>query len=151
MMMTVVELNKIAKKLSDLMPLFSRKLFRPLEQLTKNITSPLQMHAITILREKELFSMTELSNEMNISKQQMTPIIDKLIDSGFVQREHDDIDRRSIKISLTSIGIDFLDDISKEMTSFMKSQIEGLDEDDLHSLNHALDDLYRIIKKISKS
>lgn len=149
-MMTVVELNEIAKKLSDLMPLFTRKLLRPLEKLTKTISSPLQMHTITILRENELITMTELSDEMNISKQQMTPIIDKLIDSGFVQREHDDIDRRSIKISLTSVGINFLDDISKEMTSVMKSKIEGLDGDDINTLNHALDDLCRIIKKIPK-
>lgn len=146
--MLEIEKNEIAKKLSELMPLFARKFMRPLEQHTKNFISPLHMHLMNILSEKELFTMTELSNEMNISKQQMTPIIDKLVDSGFVQREHDSIDRRSINISLTSVGLDLLVNFNNDITNIMKSKIECLDKNDLNSLRYALDDLYRIIYKI---
>lgn len=140
--------DKIAGMLSQLMPLFARKFLRPLEQHTRNITSPLHMHAMIILSEKEMFTMTELSNEMYISKQQMTPIIDKLVDNGFVQREHDNIDRRSIRISLTSAGLKFLDEINKGTATMVKSKIESLDNDDLNFLYQALDDLLRIISKI---
>lgn len=140
--------NGIAGMISQLMPLFARKFMRPLELHTRNITSPLHMHALIILSEKEVFTMTELSNEMYISKQQMTPIIDKLVDNGFVQREHDNIDRRSIKISLTSAGLRFLDDTNKDTATMIKSKIEKLDTDDLNSLHLALDDLQRIISKI---
>ena len=143
-----IEKNQIAKKLSDLMTLFVRKLMRPVEQLTKNITSPLHMNVITILSEKEMYTMTELSNELLISKQQMIPIIDKLVNSGFVKRERDNVDRRSKRISITSIGLNFLDNVNNEVTSIMKTKIEYLDEDDLFSLHRALDDLYRIISKI---
>lgn len=50
--------------------------------------------------------------------------------------------RRSIKISLTSVGLDFLVNFNQEITNIMKSKIECLDKDDLISLHHALDDLY---------
>lgn len=143
-----LEKNEIAKKLSNLMPLIMRKLMRPLGQLTRNITSPLHMNIMTILSEMEMCTMTELSNEMHISKPQMTPIIDKLVDNGFVKKEHDNVDRRSRRISITSIGLNFLDNINNNVTSIMKIIIEDLDKDDLISLNHALDDLYRIISKI---
>jgi len=143
-----LEINEVAKQLINLLHLFSRKLLRPLEHMTKNLASPLQIHTMIVLNEKKLLTMTELSNEMTISKQQMTPIIDKLIDSGFVHRKHDDIDRRSVNISLTSLGINFLEDIGKEMTSIIQQRIEGLDKADLLSLNQALIDSSRIINKI---
>lgn len=144
-----VNMDEIAKKLCDLMQLMTRKLLRPIEQLTKNFTSPLQLHTMLILSEKKFSTMTEISRDINISKQQMTPIIDRLIDTGFVHREHDNIDRRSVNINLTSAGVDFLDNFGKNITSVMKRKIECLDNDDLHSLHHALDDLSRIIHKIS--
>ena len=143
-----IERNQIAKKLSDLMTLFVRKLMRPVGQLTRNIISPLHMNVMTILSRKEMYTMTELSNEMLISKQQMIPIIDKLVDSGFVMRERDNVDRRSKRISITSVGLNFLDNINNEVTSIMKTKIEYLDEDDLISFHRALDDLSRIISKI---
>ena len=108
-----IEKNQIAKKLSDLMTLFVRKLMRPVGQLTRNITSPLHMNVMTILSEKEMYTITELSNEMLISKQQMIPIIDKLVDSGFVKRERDNVDRRSKRISITSVGLNFLYNITE--------------------------------------
>lgn len=142
--------NELAKKLSNFIPIFAGKLLRPFEQQIKNLVSPLHMQTMTILSEKELFTMTEISNEMTMSRQQMTPIIDKLVDSGFVQREHDNIDRRSIKISLTSVGLDFLNNFNNQIANIIESRIDCLDKDDLISLNHALDDLYRIIYKIQK-
>lgn len=149
-MIEELEINEIAKKMSNLVPLFARRLLRPLEQEAKNLTSPVHMHTMTVLCEKEYFTMTELSNEMTMSKQQMTPIIDKLVANGYVQRKHDTIDRRSIKICLTSVGIDFLNNINNEVTNILKKKIECLDKDDLASLNDALDNLFRIINKIPK-
>ena len=144
------ETKKIAKKLSNLIPLFTRRLMRPLERHTRNLTSPMHMHALDILSEQESFTMTEISNEMHASKQQMTPIIDKLVDSGFVQRKHNDIDRRSINISLTPVGLEFLNNFNQEITAIVNGKIECLDKDDLIALDNALDDLFRIINKIPK-
>ena len=143
------EINVIAGKLSDLLPLFIRKLMRPFELKTRDLTSPLQMYVMLILSEKEMSTLTELADEMNMSKQQMTPIINKLHDNGFVQREQDNIDRRSVNLRLTSAGVDLLGNRCQEVNLLMKRKIEGLDKDDLQTLGHALDDLFRIIHKIS--
>ena len=143
------EIDGIARKLSDLLPLFIRKLMRPFELKTRDVTSPLQMYVMLILSEKEMSTLTELADEMNMSKQQMTPIINKLHDNGFIQREQDNIDRRSVNLRLTSVGVDFLENRCQEVNLLMKRKIEGLDKDDLQTLVHALDDLFRIIHKIS--
>lgn len=92
--------------------------------------------------------MTELSQQMNMCKQQMTPLIDKLIDNGFVNREHDSADRRSLRISLTSEGADLLKNIQQNVLEILTQKVECLDQKDLESLHTALDDFYRIFKKI---
>ena len=142
------ELNEIAEKLSDLIPLYRRKLMRPCKIKMKNNTSPLQLFVMLIMSEKEMSNLTELSDEVNMSKQQMTPIINKLQANGFVQREQDQLDRRSVNLWLTSVGVDFLKDSYNDMNRSMKLRIAGLDKNDLYTLKDALENLFRIIHKI---
>lgn len=143
------EINEIAEKLTNLLPLFTRSFMRPFQLQLKNVTSPLHLFAMQLLSEKELSTLTELAYTMNMSKQQMTPIINKLHDNGFVLREQDNIDRRSVNLKLTSVGIDFLQNICKDINRNMVRKIKYLDENDLHALDQALDDLFIIIHKIS--
>lgn len=147
--MQEVDISEVAKELSHLLPIFHKKFIRPFEHQAKNFMSPMLMHTIMILANGGMFSMTELSSEMQVSKQQMTSIIDKLIENKFVYREHDENDRRSIKIGLTSSGLDFCNNIHKNIINDIKSKIEHLNKDDLLSLHNALSDLYKIIYKIS--
>lgn len=143
------EINKIAEKLTNLLPSFTRKFMRPFELQIKNVTSLLHVALLHNLREKELSTLTELSITMNMSKQQMTPIINKLHENGFILREQDNLDRRSVNLKLTSVGIDFLENIRKDINRTMAKKIYCLDKNDLHTLDHALDDLFKIINKIS--
>lgn len=141
-------LNEIAGKLTDLMPNFFRKLVKPINQQAKNVMSPMQMHAMEALYSLKKCTMTELSNELKISKQQTTPIVDKLIRAGLVIREHDDIDRRNINIRLTPSGLSFMNDFKEEIFSTMKEKIRNLDDDDLICLENALNDFFKVIHKI---
>lgn len=142
------EIYEIADKLSGLIPTFKRRFVRPLEQHIKYALTPMQMHVMTILSEKKYLSMTELSQETEMCKQQMTPLIDKLIDNGFVNREHDCTDRRSLKVSITPEGANLLKDIHQNVLKILKEKIEGLEQNDLEGLSKALDEFYRVFKKI---
>lgn len=146
--MKPVNIDDIAEELSDLLPIFHKKLIRPIEHQTKNLMSPMLMHTIMLLYKNGTFSMTELSNELKVSKQQMTSIIDKLIENKFVYREHDASDRRSIKIGITSSGLEFCHTVNENVINDIKSKIEHLDKDDLLSLHNALNAIYKIFYKI---
>lgn len=141
-------LNKIAGKLTDLTPNFFNKLLKPINQQAKNIMSPVQMHAMESLYSLKKCTMTELSNELKISKQQTTTIVDKLIKAGLVIREHDDIDRRTINIRLTQSGVTFMKSFKEEIFNTMKEKIKNLDDDDLICLDNALNDFFKVIHKI---
>lgn len=143
------ELNEAARGLSFLMTAIDRKLIRPHEQKTRHIVSPLVIHVLTILTEAETATMSELANEIKIAKAQLTPIIDKLCESGSVCREHDSADRRLVRINITPKGISMLHEIQETLFEFLKGKLERLDRGDVASLQKALNDLYSIINKMS--
>lgn len=143
-----IELDEIAKELSELMPLIARRLIKPVEQQAKQMLSPSQMYSLDILFEKGTITMTELSTELQMSKQQMTPIIDKLVENGLVQREHDCVDRRTVKISITSTGEQFLKSFHSEVSQVIKEKLYLLGDDDIISLHDAINELFRVVNKI---
>jgi len=143
------KINAIAMELSELLPLFQQKLIKPYEQLARSKVSPMQFHVMFKLEEKNALAMTQLSNELLTSKQQMTPIIDKLIEYGFVERKHDEIDRRVVKITLSSSGKKFLEKQKMDMLAILKSKIQNLSDDDLETLYKDFLEIRTIINKLT--
>ena len=109
----------------------------------------MQFHVMFKLEEKNALAMTQLSNELLTSKQQMTPIIDKLIEYGFVERKHDEIDRRVVKITLSSSGKKFLEKQKMDMLAILKSKIQNLSDDDLETLYKDFLEIRTIINKLT--
>jgi len=140
--------TKTADILFNLIPLLDKTFVRSVDQQFRTIVTSLQANVMTILIERKA-TMTELSNEMLMSKQQMTPIIDKLVSEGFVQREYDNIDRRIIRISLTPSGLDILKTIKEKALAVLESKLKNLNQNDLLCLYNALTDICNVINKIS--
>jgi DNA-binding MarR family transcriptional regulator len=142
-------IDAVTMELSKIIPLFQQKLIKPFEQIAKSKISPMQFYVMLTLKEKCDLAMTQLSNELLISKQQMTPIIDKLIEFGFVDRKHDKKDRRIVKISLSSSGKLFLEKQKMEMFDMLKTKMQSLDDDDLSTLYKAFLEVRRVIEKLA--
>lgn len=142
-------IDAVTMELSKILPLFQQKLIKPFEQIAKSKISPMQFYVMFTLKEKGNLAMTQLSNELLTSKQQMTPIIDKLIDFGFVERKHDEIDRRIVKITLSSSGKLFLEKQKMEMFDMLKTKIQSLGDDDLSTLHKAFLEIRRVIDKLA--
>ena len=140
--------TKNAEILFDLIPLLDKKFVRAVDQQFRTILTSTQANVLASLMERKA-TMTELSNEMLMSKQQMTPIIDKLVSENFVQRDYDNIDRRMIWISLTSSGLAMLEKVKEKALTLLENQLKCLDQNDLLCLNNALIDLGKIINKIN--
>jgi DNA-binding MarR family transcriptional regulator len=142
-------IDAVTMELSKILPLFQQKLIKPFEQIAKSKISPMQFYVMFTLKEKGDLAMTQLSNELLTSKQQMTPIIDKLIEFGFVERKHDEIDRRIVKITLSSSGKLFLEKQKMEMFDMLKTKIQSLSDDDLSTLYKAFLEIRRVIDKLA--
>ncbi len=141
-------IDLVTKELSGLLPLLKQKLIKPSEQIVKSKITMMQFHAMSALEEKRDLTMTELSRNLLTSKQQMTPMIDKLVDHGFVERKNNEVDRRVVKITLSPSGKKFLEKQKMKMTDMLKNKIQSLSDEDLNSLYKAFLEIKRIINKL---
>ena len=91
-----------AEKLFQMTFLFHNKMMRPLLQNSKSILSPLQVHVLNTIKDNGAATMTLVANEIKMSKQQTTRVVDQLVSQRLVRRDFEEQDRRIIKISLTA-------------------------------------------------
>ena len=141
--------ENIVKNLIELLPLFQNNVIKPVLQVSKHSISPLQFHVIKIINEKKSINMTELANEMMISKPQLTAIIDKLLKKAYLVRENSQEDRRIINISLTPLGQDLLKQRTEHMHKMITQRISTLPAEELAQLNAAVITMLKIIEKLS--
>ncbi|WP_010236694.1 MarR family winged helix-turn-helix transcriptional regulator [Clostridium arbusti] len=141
-------LEEVVDKLLLLLPTMEKRLIRPLELEIKPSLSLLQYNALFMMKNNEILTMSELSNKMLISKQQLTPMIDKLIDNGLVERMINSKDRRIINVKLSEGGDKFLRDAKSEMTIKLKKRMEVFNKNEMNTLLKAINDIYDITKKL---
>lgn len=125
------------------------KFFRPAEMITRTHISPGQFHALSALYRQGPLPMSEIAAGMKISKQQLTPLIGKLIDSGMVIRRADSQDRRIIFIEITSVGRNAVEDLRAKIKKNITEKLAVLPEEDLQELNDILIRLQEILKGIT--
>ncbi|MFH0966597.1 MAG: MarR family transcriptional regulator, partial [Methanobacteriota archaeon] len=92
-------------------------------------------------------SMTELCNQMFISKPYMTRLVDSLVSEGSVERQPDVKDRRVINISVTDEGIEYLRNMLKELRNHMKSFLSGFSSSDLETICNASTEIHATFSK----
>lgn len=141
--------EKVVEAVFQLIPALDRCFVRPVEQKFRLFLSSMQVSVLIILkRRQETVSMSEVAAELVMSKQQLTPLIDKLVLQGFVRREADKLDRRLVRIGITAEGLQALEDIKKGTLDILADKIQVLDEQDMDKLVKLINELQKIIKKI---
>ncbi|BBB91429.1 MAG TPA: hypothetical protein PKA28_17035 [Methylomusa anaerophila] len=90
-----------------------------------------------------------LNEEIRISKQQLTRLVDNLLLQGIAKREFDNLDRRIIKISLTEAGLVLLANIEKEAREGLAARLEAFDDKKMVELNDAVDRLSHLLRELS--
>lgn len=82
------------------------------------------VHVLSIMNEYQSVSQQFLSEKLSVDKANMTRILAKLEESGFVERAVDPEDRRSKLISLTDKGRDMflpVEEIRKDWTEILSA------------------------------
>lgn len=100
-----------------------------------------------ILESSGLRSMTDLCNQMFISKPYMTRLVDNLVSDGLVERHPDVKDRRVINISMTDQGRRNLRTILMEMRNNLKPFLSGFPSTDLEHMCTASKELHTLLSK----
>ncbi|GLC30069.1 MarR family winged helix-turn-helix transcriptional regulator [Clostridium omnivorum] len=141
------KLQDIVESLFLIPPLFNKKLVKYDIYEDIDLTLP-HFQAMFILEETGVMSVTELAKALMVSKPNVTPIVQKLVDKDFVERFQDKKDRRYIYIKLTESGTDFLSKHKDIVTEGLKKKLSSISKRDLEKLAIALTDLKDILGKI---
>ena len=144
--------NSMPKEITDnLMTLLfdiHNKLFKFNEIGKGDIFPPSHIKTIFYLHHKKSVKISDMAKCLDISKSNMTPIIDKLIEEGFVERFNDPSDRRKINVELTNKGENFIKERLNDLKIVLSNKISTLESSDLESLDLLITDMKKIIAKL---
>lgn len=145
--MTTLNLSDISDNLYLLLFSLNKHIFNP-SVLTKKFNIPhSHIKVLFYLIHNGPIPISKLAKELCVSKPNMTPIIDKLVEEGLVSRDYDSTDRRVILIKTTPKALEILKEGQEYIKEVIKEKLEPLSEEDIITLSTSLDSLLTIIKK----
>ena len=107
-----------------------------------------QFGVLCVLMDTQGLTITDISRQLNISKQQMTNIIDKLLSAGYVSKEPDPKDRRRLVITISRKGKKLLEEHMEQFRQRFESHAQNLTRDERQELATILRRYYELINKM---
>ena len=107
-----------------------------------------QFGVLCVLMDTQGLTITDISRQLNISKQQMTNIIDKLVSAGYVSKEPDPVVRRRLVITISRKGKKLLEDHMEQFRQRFESHAQNLTRDERQELATILRRYYELINKM---
>lgn len=123
---------------------------KKLERVMVDKAMPISLEQFGILRVldgKGAMTAKEIAKETDVHKSAVTTKIARLEDRGYVERNEDNMDRRSMKITLTQEGQLVLDESKQAMTAFIRPFFEELDEQELEGFLKVYEKLNEMLLK----
>ena len=146
------ELDGIINNLHYIMPLFHRaikkKLFQNKTMLTQHGLLLPHYEIMRILHESGQVHISNVADRLFIPRPQMTHLIDKLVDTGMVERNTDPSDRRMLDIQLTSKGNLLIEEHKKHTRDALKESMASLTNDELKEVSASLQKIREVFSKL---
>ena len=92
-------------------------------------------------------TMSFLAEEMGITKQQLTKLVNDLEAMGLVKRIHDERNRRQVYVTLTDDGRNEFEEIKQAMLECAVAGLKDFSEDELEQLGDCLERLIPLLEK----
>lgn len=143
-------LDSISENILLFFPLFYKNILKLEHRKTAKNPINMQLRMLSMLTHTGMMQPSELGIRMGISKPNVSALIDKAAELGYVDREPDEKDRRVVHIVVTAKGRKFVAKRFQLVSEGIKKNLSGLDPDDLNSLYLALDTFKKIISKVGQ-
>ena len=147
-MNTSTQIDRIEELLSIIPTRMCRNMNnRFVNVILKDLADNLAKHHFMILKMLEgngKLYVTEIVNDLGITKSQMTASVNKLLDLKYVERISDTKDRRKIYISITEEGSIITRKICNRMKDVFKEDIKILNQSELDKLEAGLEVLNKV-------
>lgn len=105
--------------------------------------TPAQWKVILVLNMMDGLTQREIAEKINIDGSTLVPVIDKMEQSGLVERKADSKDRRNNRIFLTKKSESTVDSIIMIILQLRKIIYNGISEDQISSIKNVLKTLIK--------
>ncbi len=141
-------LNQIAESMLSLFPMITKNILKKDEFSEKYGLPPRFIHILHITDVFGPMNMSELAKRLNISAPNLTPIIDKLIAEGYVQKLKDESDRRISIVQTTKKGKELLSFHTQWVNQNLEKNLSRLSEDEIEELWYLFKRLKKLVLKM---
>lgn len=138
-------IQAIAQNMFRVLPMLRKRMLR-LDLLQSQYGIPLS-HAqvLMMLNDSGSMSVSEISKRLGIAKPNITPLVDRLISSGLVDRVRDTEDRRVVNVVILEAGREKLAAIQQSISEQVE-QWEGIIQpEEFEEMERALASITRIL------
>ena len=141
------EIKKIQEAILAVLPVWNYKIEKPFKQMLDEGVSLEMYYCIRTLRWRGALTMSELAHLVKMPKQQMTKMVNRLVEQDFARRIYDPSDRRIIKIELTDNAMTYIDQFLAQDAECFQKLLEEMNEADRSDFMQAISTLMRILYK----
>lgn len=137
--------DSIAQNLFLALPIFRKRLLH-MDVIQREYNIPLShVQVLALLNDHGSMTVSEISRHLGIAKPNITPLVDRLIASGLVERKRDEADHRMVNVRICPQGVEKLTQIRTKMLEVVREWAGRLSNADLRTLNDSLANVTRIL------
>jgi len=133
------------EKFSFILSLYVRNGFKEEAKSLKDRVTGQQFKVLMVLRRRQPCKTSDLSEAFSVSPGSMSIMLNSLVDDGFIERLHDDTDRRVILLRLTSKGETLVTEIYEKILSKLEKIVSKLSCEEIRQLNALIEKVQQMV------
>ena len=138
-------IDSVAQNMFYALPLIKKRLLH-MDIVQKEHGTPLShVQVLAMLQDVGMMSVSEISRRLGIAKPNITPLVDRLIHDGLVERQRDEKDRRVVNIRICPDGVEKLSAIRMTLVEQVDDWSGDFSRSELKELNKSLGCIIRIL------
>lgn len=135
----------VANTTFEVLPLLRKKLLR-MDVVQAEHNMPMShVQVLAMLGDSGAMSVSEISKRLGIAKPNITPLIDRMINAGYVTRERNAADRRVVHVVILDKGREKVRDTVEALRVCMDAWAKELDAGKLETLSDALETIRQLL------
>jgi DNA-binding MarR family transcriptional regulator len=91
----------------------------------------------------------ELASQLGVGPSAITPLVDRLVEHGYVSRHEDPIDRRIQRLRATEAGVELLQRMASLRRETLAEIVARIDPQDIPVVEHALEILVQAVERLA--
>jgi len=141
-------MDRITRTAFHVLPLLRKKLMKTDRLQGEYGISLSHIQVLAVLEQEDTMSVTAISHALCVAKPNVTPLIDKLIKEGLVERKRNELDRRVVNVLLLPKGREKLHTVYAALVSDTLVRMgDQLIEKDMLELERALNMIGKVLSE----